>query len=72
VIGAATEAVGFPRPQASTAWLAFPGAYSARCSSERGTSALRITLRGGAPVLNFTPDAKWGLHLVDANIALGT
>ena len=26
---------------------------------------------GGAPVLNAIPDATWGLHLVDANIALG-
>ena len=26
---------------------------------------------GGAPVLNPVPDATWGLHLVDANIALG-
>jgi hypothetical protein len=26
---------------------------------------------GGAPTLNPVPDATWGLHLVDANIALG-
>jgi hypothetical protein len=71
VIGAAVEAVGFPRPAASTAWLAFPDAYAARCVSEGGASALQITPRGGAPVLAFTPDANWGLHLVDGNIALG-
>jgi hypothetical protein len=26
---------------------------------------------GGAPTLRAVPDATWGLHLVDANIALG-
>jgi hypothetical protein len=26
---------------------------------------------GGAPDLNALPDASWGLHLADANIALG-
>jgi hypothetical protein len=26
---------------------------------------------GGAPILHPVPDATWGLHLVDANIALG-
>jgi Protein of unknown function (DUF3089) len=71
VIGAATEAVGFPRPAASTTWLAFPDAYSARCSSDGGASALQVTPLGGAPRLNFTPDANWGLHLLDGNIALG-
>jgi hypothetical protein len=71
VIGAATDAVGLPRPRASTAWLAFPDAYSARCSSEDGASVLQVTPLEGAPVLNFTPDASWGVHLLDANIALG-
>ena len=32
---------------------------------------LQISSLGGAPVLNAVPDATWGLHLVDANIALG-
>ena len=32
---------------------------------------LQISPVGGAPVLNPVPDATWGLHLVDANIALG-
>src|SRR5918992_2214851 len=68
VIGAAVDAVGFPRPAAPTAWLAFPDAYSARCVTEGGASALQITPLGGAPVLAFTPDANWGLHLVDGNI----
>jgi hypothetical protein len=32
---------------------------------------LQVTPVGGAPQLNAVPDATWGLHLVDANIALG-
>ena len=32
---------------------------------------LQISPVGGAPTLNAVPDATWGLHLVDANIALG-
>ena len=32
---------------------------------------LQLTSLGGAPTLNPVPDATWGLHLVDANIALG-
>ena len=32
---------------------------------------LEISSLDGAPVLNPVPDATWGLHLVDANIALG-
>jgi len=66
-----TNTIGFPRPDAATAWLAFPDAYSARCSSAGGASALQITPLGGAPSLRETPDASWGLHVVDANIALG-
>ena len=69
--GAVTDTIGFPKPAVSTAWLAFPDAYSARCSSEGGASALQITPLGGAPALRPTPDANWGMHVVDANIALG-
>jgi hypothetical protein len=36
-----------------------------------GANVLQLTPRGGAPTLKPTPDATWGLHLVDANIALG-
>ncbi len=71
LIGLAIDAVGFSRPAASTAWLSFPGSYSARCSSDDGADVLQVTPSSGAPVLNFTPSASWGLHLVDANIALG-
>ncbi len=32
---------------------------------------LQISPRKGAPVYRPSPAATWGLHLVDANIALG-
>lgn len=70
-IGAGTLLVGFTVPQASTTWVEFPGAYKASCSSEGGADVLQVTPRAGAPTLRPVPDAAWGLHLVDANIALG-
>jgi hypothetical protein len=66
-----TAAVGFPQPPATTTWLSVPDAYSARCSSEGGANVLQITPLGGAPVLRPIPDATWGIHVTDANIALG-
>jgi hypothetical protein len=66
-----TAAVGFPQPPATTTWLSVPDAYSARCSSESGANVLQITPLGGAPVLRPIPDATWGIHVTDANIALG-
>jgi Protein of unknown function (DUF3089) len=70
-IGAITLAVGVPTPQVPGAWREYRGAYRARCSSAGGANALEISPLGGAPTLNPIPDATWGLHLVDANIALG-
>lgn len=69
-IGALTTQVGMPQPAASTPWLQAK-AYTAACSSEGGANVLRITGVAGAPDLKPLPDATWGLHLVDANIALG-
>jgi len=71
VIGIVTTEVGFPLPDVSTPWVAAPGAYRARCSSEGGANVLQVTSLRGAPVLHAQPDATWGLHLTDVNIALG-
>jgi hypothetical protein len=69
-IAAAIALVGAPVPQASTAWVEAPGSYGAHCSA--GTAhALEVTPRAGAPTPMPVPDARWGLHLADANIALG-
>ena len=70
-IGGATLAVGFPAPKVGTAWIQADGAYTASCVSANGANALVITPVGGAPKLTPLPDATWGLHLTDANIALG-
>jgi pimeloyl-ACP methyl ester carboxylesterase len=70
-IGAAVGVLGVPQPKVSTAWRAFPGSYRARCSSAGGADVLMISSLGGAPVFSPSPTPGWGLHLVDANIALG-
>jgi len=69
-IGAATLAVGFPTPPASTPWVEYDQAYTAACSPANGANVLQLTDRPGAPHLNPVPNAGWGLHLTDANIAL--
>jgi pimeloyl-ACP methyl ester carboxylesterase len=73
IIGAATlAAAGKPLPNVKAPWIAAPGAYRARCSSAAGADVLRVDpLRGARRFVNV-PDATWGLHLVDANIAQGT
>jgi hypothetical protein len=58
-------------PTASTTWISSPGSYRARCSAAGGAHTLQVTPVGGAPVFTPSPDPTWGLHLVDANIALG-
>ena len=70
-IAAVIAALGFPVPSGATAtWLAFPGAYTGECVEEDGASVLRVTPAPGAPALQPVP-ATWGLHMADANIALG-
>jgi DUF3089 family protein len=73
VIGFATTLVGAPKPPASitTPWYEARGAYTGECSSADDADVLQITPVDGAPHLNAVPTAAWGLHLVDANIALG-
>lgn len=63
--------LGIPYPKASTPWLAEPGAYRASCSSANNANVLQITALGGAVTPKPSPDRTWGLHLVDADIALG-
>ena len=71
VIGAAANlAIGdLPRPK--TAWAGFPGSYSGRCSKAGGASVLQVKPMPGAHPFTASPDASWGIHLTDANIALG-
>lgn len=67
-IGALTTHTGFPMPKVPTAFLQADDVFSARCSRANGANVLRLE-DGGA--LKPLPDATWGLHLADANIALG-
>jgi hypothetical protein len=70
-IGLATGAVGVPQPTgATTPWFQAQ-AYSGACSAENNAHVLQISTVDGAPTLHAVPTAEWGLHLVDANIALG-
>ena len=70
-IGAGTEAVGQPRPDVSTPWIELRNAYAGECSSADDANVLQVTDLPGATHLNPVPDASWGLHLADAQIALG-
>ena len=69
-IAAGIALLDLPLPQASTPWIEAPGSYRAHCTSG-GAHVLEITARNGAPVPKPSPDPTWGLHLTDANIALG-
>jgi hypothetical protein len=69
-IGVLTTQVGLPQPSVSTPWIEAQ-AFTGECVSAGGIDVLQITGLPGAPDLKPLPDATWGLHLVDANIALG-
>jgi hypothetical protein len=72
-LGKVTPGIGYPAFQATTPWVQANGLYSAQCSSAGGANVLLITgATPDAPQLQPLPDASWGLHLTDANIALGT
>jgi hypothetical protein len=51
--------------------VAVPGSYRARCSTANGADVLQVTALHGAPTLKASPTPGWGIHLTDANIALG-
>ncbi len=70
-IGALTTQIGFPVPAGvTTPWLSAL-AYTGRCETVNGANVLMVAPRPGAPALHALPDPSWGLHLADANIALG-
>jgi Protein of unknown function (DUF3089) len=62
---------GLRLPQPPTVFVTEPGAYRASCSSANNANVLQITPVRGAQTLKPSPTPEWGLHLLDANIALG-
>ena len=71
----AQRARGNPPPRASTPWVSYPHEYTARCESSGGASWLQVSHDSAAgdrrPVVTSLPDATWGLHVDDVNLALG-
>jgi len=70
-IGVGNKLVGVTVPTPGTTYVEYRGAFSGRCSSAGGARTLQVTSAAGAPVPRAVPDATWGLHLLDGNIALG-
>ena len=68
IIGALTKQTGFPMPKVATAFVQADDVFSARCSRANGANVLLLS---GAEQLKVQPDPSWGVHLADANIALG-
>lgn len=58
-------------PTAPTPWLQPAERYTGRCESAGGANVLMLQPIGSARHLVFFPTPDWGLHLTDANIALG-
>jgi hypothetical protein len=62
---------GGPPPSSDTPWLSPTDHYTGRCETSNGANVLMLSPVAGARKLNPSPDATWGVHLVDINIALG-
>ena len=71
LIAAGIGLLRLTQPHPATVWSSEPGAYRARCSDAGGADVLQITPLAGAQTATPSPDPTWGLHLLDANIALG-
>jgi len=61
---------GGPPPFATTPWVVPADRYTGRCEQSNGANVLMLQPIGNARKANPSPDATWGLHLTDANIAL--
>ena len=71
LIAAGISILGFTTPQASTTFVEGRGLFSGRCSDAGGADVLHVDSENGTPQLNPSPDATWGLHLLDGNVAQG-
>ena len=61
---------GGPPPSADTPWLSPTDHYTGRCEWSNGAHVMMLSPVGSAKKLDPSPDATWGTHLVDVNVAL--
>ena len=71
LLSAAMALLELKLPTPPTVWATEPGAYRARCEVSGGAHVLELSPQHGAQVIQPSLSPQWGLHLVDANIALG-
>jgi hypothetical protein len=67
-IGLGISLLGLNLPAVPTPWITSKSAYTAKCENNGTTNVLVLS---GKPELRASPDATWGLHLTDVNIAWG-
>jgi hypothetical protein len=71
-----------PEQKIDTPWVSLPGLLTARCATNDNATYLEVTVHGDAAGPrtdaiggdvggNANPQADWGLHLVDVNLAMG-
>jgi hypothetical protein len=70
-LGLGNLLLGLTLPTPPTVWYSLPSSYQGHCASEAGSHVLEIKALGGAQTPHPSPDATWGLHLLDAQIELG-
>jgi hypothetical protein len=58
-------------PGVSTPWIEFEGGYSASCVTSAGLRVLAVDATRRVPALRPFPDAAFGLHVDDPNLAMG-
>jgi hypothetical protein len=71
IIALGLSALNYRVPTPSTVFWSSPNSYTARCANSNGAHVLEITARNGAQTPTPAPSPDWGLHLLDAQIALG-
>ncbi len=70
-LAAGITLLGLTIPTPHTRWVHYANAFTARCSSANNAHVLQITAAPNGQTPKPSPDVTWGLHLVDANLALG-
>jgi hypothetical protein len=70
-LAAGISLLGLTIPTPDTTWVHYANAFTGRCSSANGGHVLQITAAPNGQTPKPSPDATWGLHLVDANLGLG-